>query len=81
MNDLGPGLVMLDDATGDIRYSMCNSNSTPVFPYDDDAFTLDLAQYPPRKDTGLAGAGWYDPASKTAHVSGYSLGDRAGRES
>ena len=53
-----PQLVMHDDATGNIFYSLCNSTGTPVFPADDStAFDL---KYAPLNGTGLAGFGYME---------------------
>ena len=53
-----PQLIKYDDDTGKIFYSLCNSNSTPVFPEDDTA-ALHL-EIPPAKGTSVAGAGYVD---------------------
>ncbi len=53
-----PQIVMYDDDTGNIFYSLCNSSGTPVFPADSSAaFNL---KYPPLNGTGLAGFGYSD---------------------
>ncbi|TDZ15050.1 hypothetical protein Cob_v012032 [Colletotrichum orbiculare MAFF 240422] len=49
---------MQDSTTGDLLYSACHSNSTPIFPTDGtNVFKL---QRRARNGTALAGAGWYD---------------------
>ncbi|KAK1985887.1 hypothetical protein LZ30DRAFT_335470 [Colletotrichum cereale] len=64
---LSPHLAMQDPATGNILYSACNSNSTPIFPTDGkNAFRL---QRKPRNGTSLAAAGWYDVPKKTTVAS------------
>ncbi|KAI1774160.1 hypothetical protein F4818DRAFT_74961 [Hypoxylon cercidicola] len=52
-----PQIIMQDDATGRIFYSLCNSNgSTPIFPSNETAsFSLDLA---PKNGTSLTGVGY-----------------------
>ena len=57
-NLTAPQLVMHDDATGNIFYSLCNSTDAPVFPADDTA-AFDL-KYAPLKGTGLSGFGYMD---------------------
>lgn len=56
---MGATLMMQDDDTGLIRYSLCNSNSTPVLP-EDKTITLPLFDPKPKKGTALAGVGWFD---------------------
>ncbi|KAK2014085.1 hypothetical protein LZ32DRAFT_627752 [Colletotrichum eremochloae] len=64
---LSPHIAMQDPQTGDILYSACNSNSTPIFPTDKlNAFRL---QRKPRKGTSLAAAGWYDVEGQTTVAS------------
>ncbi|TDZ34071.1 hypothetical protein CTRI78_v011640 [Colletotrichum trifolii] len=49
---------MQDSTTGDLLYSACHSNSTPIFPTDGtNVFKL---QRRARNGTAPAGAGWYD---------------------
>ena len=51
-----PQVVMYDDATGNIYYSLCNSSGTPVWPGDNStAFDLRFA---PMNGTGVAGFGY-----------------------
>ncbi|KAI1767703.1 hypothetical protein GGR53DRAFT_463183 [Hypoxylon sp. FL1150] len=52
-----PQVIMQDDATGKIFYSLCNSNGTsPIFPGNDTAsFSLDLH---PKAKTSLTGIGY-----------------------
>lgn len=59
VNDKGPALVMQDDESGGIRYSLCNTNSTPIFP-NDTTLVAPLDDYPPKMNTSLAGAGWWN---------------------
>ena len=54
--DQGPQLVRQDVTTGNILYSMCNSNNTPVFP-SSPPMSLDL-RHPPLDGTALTGAGY-----------------------
>lgn len=54
---LGATLIVQDDETALIRYSLCNSNGTPVLPKDK-SLTLPLLKYPPKNGTGLTGVGW-----------------------
>ncbi|KAK7751101.1 hypothetical protein SLS62_006930 [Diatrype stigma] len=49
---------MQDDESGGIRYSLCNTNSTPIFP-NDTTLVAPLDDYPPKTNTSLAGAGWW----------------------
>lgn len=56
--DLGAQVVMQNETTGGLMYSLCNSNSTPVFP-DDPPQYFSLA-FQPRNGTALAGTGWWD---------------------
>jgi hypothetical protein len=56
---VGPALLVQDDATAAIRYSLCNGNPTPVLP-EDKTITLPLFKYPPLNGTSLAGTGWSD---------------------
>ncbi|KAF9871541.1 hypothetical protein CkaCkLH20_10952 [Colletotrichum karsti] len=58
---------MQDPATGNILYSTCNSNSTPILPTDgQNVFRL---MRKPRNGTALAGAGWYDTGKKQTAAS------------
>ncbi|KAI0018829.1 hypothetical protein F4780DRAFT_494549 [Xylariomycetidae sp. FL0641] len=66
-NTRGPNLVMQDDDTGDIRYSLCNGNYTPIFP-DDASLVVPLDKYPPKKNTSLACAGWFDGTTTVASL-------------
>ncbi|RYP59060.1 hypothetical protein DL770_010289 [Monosporascus sp. CRB-9-2] len=58
VNDVGPALMMQDDESGGIRYSLCNSNSTPIFP-NDTTLIAPLNAHLPKMNTSLAGAGWF----------------------
>lgn len=53
-----PQVVMHDDVTGRIFYSLCNSSDAPIFPGDESA-AFDL-KYPPLNGTGVAGFGYTD---------------------
>ncbi|KAI1100160.1 hypothetical protein F4804DRAFT_336543 [Jackrogersella minutella] len=54
-------IIMQDDATGNIFYSLCNSNgSTPIFPADESAAFVFESNLAPRNGTSLAGTGWVD---------------------
>lgn len=53
-----PQVVMYDDASGSILYSLCNSSGTPVFPGDSSA-AFDL-KFPPLNGTGVAGFGYWE---------------------
>ena len=53
-----PQLVMHDDATGNIFYSLCNSTDAPVFPADNSA-AFDL-KFAPLNGTGLSGFGYME---------------------
>ncbi|ETS81629.1 hypothetical protein PFICI_06631 [Pestalotiopsis fici W106-1] len=49
---------MYDKASGDIMYSLCNSDSNPIFPANESAaFALD-SRYPPVNGTSVAGLGY-----------------------
>ncbi len=53
-----PQVAMQDDATGQIFYSLCNSNDTTIFPTDGSAaFNPTIA---PKQNTSLTAAGYYD---------------------
>lgn len=57
--DLGPALLVQDDESGDIRYSLCTSQDTPILPQDK-TITAPLYKYPPKNGTAITGTGWYD---------------------
>jgi hypothetical protein len=57
--DLGPSLLLQDDESALLRYSLCNSNGTPILP-GDKTITAPLSKYPPKNGTALAGTGWFD---------------------
>ncbi|KAK1655982.1 hypothetical protein BDP81DRAFT_388838 [Colletotrichum phormii] len=65
--ELSPHLAMQDPATGDILYTACNSNSTPILPTD--GLNIFLLQRKPRLGTSIAAAGWYDVPKKTTIAS------------
>lgn len=64
-----PQIIMQDDATGKILYSLCNSNgSTPIFPGNVSAsFEFDSI-YTPKNDTSLTGTGWVDDDVNVAAI-------------
>ncbi|KAI0125282.1 hypothetical protein BJ170DRAFT_584301 [Xylariales sp. AK1849] len=64
--DVGPSLLVQDDESGAIRYSLCNSNGTPILPQDK-TITAPLYSYTPKNGTSLAGTGWFD--SQTTYAS------------
>lgn len=54
---LGTQLIVLDSA-GNFTYSLCNSNSTPVYPTDSPLLLPVAVQ--PRSGSNIAAVGWYD---------------------
>ncbi|KAK8000089.1 hypothetical protein PG990_012689 [Apiospora arundinis] len=64
---MGATMLMQDDDTGLIRYSLCNSNSTPVLP-EDKSITLPLFEPKPKKGSPLAGVGWFDNTQTQASI-------------
>ncbi|KAH9895508.1 hypothetical protein F4778DRAFT_783865 [Xylariomycetidae sp. FL2044] len=66
-NTRGPSLLMQDDETGGIRYSLCNGNYTPIFP-DDKTLTLPLTSHPPKNNTSLSATGWTDGETAWASI-------------
>ncbi|KAI0384330.1 hypothetical protein F5Y04DRAFT_277701 [Hypomontagnella monticulosa] len=74
-NTRGPSFIMQDDETGNIRYSLCNGNYTPIFP-DDKTITAPFMQHPPKKNTSLSAAGWTD--DETAWGSIFYMDDNDG---
>ncbi|KAI8625214.1 hypothetical protein F5Y19DRAFT_489890 [Xylariaceae sp. FL1651] len=53
-----PQVIMQDDTTGQVLYSLCNSNDTTVFPANASAsFTFDSSMAP-KNGTSLAGVGY-----------------------
>ncbi|KAK8074956.1 hypothetical protein PG997_009619 [Apiospora hydei] len=64
---MGATMMMQDDDTGLIRYSLCNSNSTPVLP-EDKSITLPLFEPKPKKGSPLAGVGWFDNTQTQASI-------------
>ncbi|KXJ93697.1 hypothetical protein Micbo1qcDRAFT_158552 [Microdochium bolleyi] len=73
-NDYGPALLMQDDASGGLRYSLCNSRGTPIFP-NDTSIVAPLLSFPPKKGTALAAGGWYDTRSIFASIFYFSERD------
>jgi hypothetical protein len=57
--DLGPSLLLQDDETGNIRYSLCTSQDTPILP-EDKTIVAPLYKYKPKNGTAIAGTGWWD---------------------
>ncbi|KAI0600649.1 hypothetical protein F4775DRAFT_43743 [Biscogniauxia sp. FL1348] len=66
-NGRGPNIILQDDDTGGIRYSMCNGNYTPILP-DDSTLTAPLTTHPPKKNTSLAATGWTDGTTAWASI-------------
>ncbi|KAI1488460.1 hypothetical protein F5X96DRAFT_680480 [Biscogniauxia mediterranea] len=66
-NGRGPNIILQDDDTGGIRYSMCNGNYTPVLP-DDSTLTAPLTTHPPKRNTSLAATGWTDGTTAWASI-------------
>ncbi|KAI1080111.1 hypothetical protein F5B20DRAFT_540807 [Whalleya microplaca] len=66
-NTRGPSLIMQDDDTGGIRYSLCNGNYTPVFP-NDTTIIAPLTSHPPKKNTSLSATGWMDGETTWASI-------------
>ncbi|KAI5922279.1 hypothetical protein F4810DRAFT_290146 [Camillea tinctor] len=66
-NSRGPNIILQDDDSGGIRYSMCNGNSTPVLP-DDTTIIAPLTTHPPKKNTSLAATGWTDGTTAWASI-------------
>ncbi|KAI1138650.1 hypothetical protein F5Y05DRAFT_418872 [Hypoxylon sp. FL0543] len=64
-----PQIIMQDDTTGKIFYSLCNSNgSAPIFPANASAsFEIDSI-YAPKNGTSLAGTGWVDANENVAAI-------------
>ncbi|CAJ2504480.1 Uu.00g118740.m01.CDS01 [Anthostomella pinea] len=58
-NSRGPSIILQDDDTGGIRYSLCNGNYTPILP-DDTTMTMPLDNNPPKKNSSLSATGWMD---------------------
>lgn len=54
---LGTQLIVLD-STGNFTYSLCNSNSTPVYPTDS-PLVLPIA-VEPKSGSNIAAVGWYE---------------------
>ncbi|RYP77537.1 hypothetical protein DL771_001110 [Monosporascus sp. 5C6A] len=67
VNDVGPALFLQDDESGGIRYSLCNSNSTPIFP-NDTTLIAPLNAYLPKMNTSLAGGGWFVNGEYSASI-------------
>ncbi|KAI1635981.1 hypothetical protein F4809DRAFT_641965 [Biscogniauxia mediterranea] len=66
-NGRGPNIILQDDDTGGIRYSMCNGNYTPILP-DDSTLTAPLTTHPPKRNTSLAATGWTDGTTAWASI-------------
>ncbi|KAI0008216.1 hypothetical protein F4779DRAFT_628653 [Xylariaceae sp. FL0662B] len=66
-NTRGPSLMMQDNDTGNIRYSRCNGNHTPVFP-DDETLVAPLRNHPPKTNTSLSAVGWVDGQTTWASI-------------
>lgn len=62
-----PQVIMQDDATGKIFYSLCNSNgSTPIFPANESAALTFEDDFTPKNGTSLTGIGY--PAADGANT-------------
>ncbi|OTB07460.1 hypothetical protein M426DRAFT_33003, partial [Hypoxylon sp. CI-4A] len=66
-NTRGPSFIMQDDETGEIRYSLCNTNHTPIFP-DDRTLTIPFTSNPPKNKTSLSAAGWMEGSTTAASI-------------
>ncbi|KAI1442727.1 hypothetical protein F5Y02DRAFT_236866 [Annulohypoxylon stygium] len=66
-NTRGPSFIMQDDDTGNILYSLCNGNHTPIFP-DDKTLATPFYNYIPKNKTSLAAAGWTDSDTAWASI-------------
>ncbi|KAI0173604.1 hypothetical protein GGR52DRAFT_394920 [Hypoxylon sp. FL1284] len=66
-NTKAPSILMQDDDTGGIRYSLCNGNHTPIFP-DDKTLTIPFNQYTAKNKTSLAATGWTDSETEWASI-------------
>ncbi|KAH6648764.1 hypothetical protein BKA67DRAFT_371977 [Truncatella angustata] len=65
--DLGPSLLVQDDESGGIRYSLCTSQDTPILP-EDKTITAPLYKFKPKNGTAIAGTGWWDTKITWASV-------------
>jgi hypothetical protein len=59
-NELGPQVILQDEATGDIRYSACNAYEQAWYSTNGEN-SLKLS-HKPKNGTPLAGVGWYTQA-------------------
>ncbi|OTB17046.1 hypothetical protein K445DRAFT_43009, partial [Daldinia sp. EC12] len=66
-NTRGPSFIMQDDDTGNIRYSLCNGNFTPIFP-DDKTLVAPFKEHQPKKKTSLSATGWMDGETARASI-------------
>ncbi|KAL1871982.1 hypothetical protein VTK73DRAFT_1812 [Phialemonium thermophilum] len=65
---IGPQLLVQNLTTGLIQYSYCNSNNTPIYPYEgDDVLSLPVV-IKAKNGTSLAGTGWWDGKTTTASI-------------
>lgn len=55
--DFGPQVILQNDTTGQIHYTTCNTEGQPTYSHEN---VLELAAYPPKKNTALTGSGYYD---------------------
>ncbi|KAI1075630.1 hypothetical protein F5B20DRAFT_375073 [Whalleya microplaca] len=63
-----PQIIMQDDATGKIFYSLCNSEQEPIFPANESiAFEIDNSQLP-KPGTQLGGSGYQENGVNVAAV-------------
>jgi hypothetical protein len=55
----GPQLLIQNLTTLSIQYSACNSNGTPIYPYEEPNVLPTLSAYRPKNNTALTGVGWW----------------------
>ncbi|KAI1505631.1 hypothetical protein F5X99DRAFT_404665 [Biscogniauxia marginata] len=74
--DGAPQVIVQDDATGKIYYSLCNSDGTSVFPgTDSEVFAFDDS-LAPKNGTSLAGVGYVSDGSAVAAMWYLKEGDQ-----
>lgn len=54
-----PQIVLQDDATGKIFHSICNNKGATIFPNDNSTVLAIDEKLPPRRNSRLAGVGWW----------------------
>ncbi|KAK3935680.1 hypothetical protein QBC46DRAFT_45021 [Diplogelasinospora grovesii] len=63
---IGPQVILQNETTGQIQYSICNSNGQPFYSYTGgSAFSL---SYKPKIGTALAGTGYWDSTKTVASI-------------